>query len=334
MAKSFARHEAEKLCKLFPDANSRTLAKRLAVEACITIERARDFIRMVRGNIGKRARKIVEKNGDPSLFRQNGISGTVAKMPPSQAEPWAPFELGFNIKVAVLSDIHVPFHASEPLEAAIAYCVKRKPDILVLNGDYGDWYKISRFNKNPKRIGMVEELKAQREGLEYLRRRFKNTRIIFKAGNHDERWNHWLWNHAPEVCDLPELQLDQFLKMRDQEIEYVQDGRPIMAGKLPIFHGHELPSGWSAPVNIAKSVYNKTCDETLVGHNHRTSRHAETNWKHQEVETWSTGCLCDMSPEYARINKWNWGFAFVEVGEAQHTVTNLKIDQDYKIKLG
>lgn len=33
----------------------------------------------------------------------------------------------------------------------------------------------------------------------------------------------------------------------------------------------------------------------------------------QVTGTWSTGCLCDLHPDYAPLNKWNHGFAFVEV---------------------
>lgn len=42
--------------------------------------------------------------------------------------------------------------------------------------------------------------------------------------------------------------------------------------------------------------------------------------------TWSTGCLCGMHPEYARINDWNHGFAFVKVAEnGNYKVANLRI---------
>lgn len=332
MAKSYARQEAEKLCRMFPKSPSKTLARRLSKEAEIPIENARNLIRAVRGNIGNRSRKDTK---DKECFRENGQSGTKPSMPPSLASPWMPVQIDNKETVAVLSDVHIPFHHETALITAVKYCKSRKPDTILINGDWGDWYAISRFVKNPKRVGMVEELEAQREGFEWLRSEFPKARIIYKLGNHDERWNHWLWNHAPEICDLPEMQLNMFLKTKEMGIEYIQDGRPVMAGGLPIFHGHELQNGAASPVNIAKSVFAKMTDTALVGHGHKTSQHIEPNWKHEVKVTYSTGCLCDMSPEYARINKWNWGFAIVNTNNGDDVeVENIRIENDFSIRRG
>jgi hypothetical protein len=46
----------------------------------------------------------------------------------------------------------------------------------------------------------------------------------------------------------------------------------------------------------------------------------------RETTCWSTGCLCDLRPEYARINKFNHGFASVQVyGDGQFDVHNFRI---------
>jgi hypothetical protein len=39
----------------------------------------------------------------------------------------------------------------------------------------------------------------------------------------------------------------------------------------------------------------------------------ETNVNGETIYCASTGCLCGLHPAYARINKWNHGFAIVEV---------------------
>ena len=33
------------------------------------------------------------------------------------------------------------------------------------------------------------------------------------------------------------------------------------------------------------------------------------------MSTWSTGCLCDLHPDYRPLNNWNHGFAIVEVAK-------------------
>ena len=106
-----------------------------------------------------------------------------------------------------------------------------------------------------------------------------------------------------------------------------------MCGKLAVFHGHELPSGLTNPVNMARGAFLRMVDSVLVGHGHRSSNHTEPDWQKREITTWSQGCLCDMNPEYARINKWNHGFATIEVQRGGNfNVTNLRVSPDGKIR--
>jgi hypothetical protein len=47
---------------------------------------------------------------------------------------------------------------------------------------------------------------------------------------------------------------------------------------------------------------------------------------HAETFCWSTGCLCDLTPEYARINRWNHGAAIVTVfDDGEYEVHNFRI---------
>lgn len=324
--KSEVRLAAEALCRKIPEAPSRTLAKRLSSECQITLEMARSMIRVIRGQNGKGHRK------DATVPRKTAKAGWRPSMPPSLAEPWTPFELDAR-RVAILSDIHVPYHDEKALSAAVEWCKTKSPDAVLLNGDSADFYSISRFQKNPAKRKFSAEVESITALLTWLRSEFPRARIVYKLGNHDERWDHWLWNHAPEICDLPQLRIDKMLDFEKHGIELVGDQRPVMCGKLPVFHGHELPRGISSPVNPARGAYTKLADTALVGHHHRTSGHAEPNWKRDEVFCWSTGCLCDLSPEYARINKFNHGFAYVEVDRGGgFNVENLRIASDGTVR--
>lgn len=321
------RIEAERLCKEFPESDSRTLARRLAKEYKTTVEKARSCVRLVRGNTGKSNRSSA------SVPRKNGKAGQKPKMPPSKAESWEPLDLGAGISIAVLSDIHIPFHDETAFAAAVKYSADRKPDVLLINGDYGDFYAQSRFMKNPRSRDFKNELTAMRDGLAWLRAEFPKARIILKKGNHDERWDHWIWNHYAEIADEPLMQLETWLHAKDHGVEIIGDQRPILAGELPIFHGHELPKGMTNPVNMARGAFLRTCHTVLVGHGHRSSSHTEPDLWHKEVSVWSTGCLCGMHPEYARINKWNHGFAFVEVAkDREFNVENLRVTKDGKVR--
>jgi predicted phosphodiesterase len=326
------RLAAEQLCRKFPDAPNRTLAKRLAAEYQCSIDQARSLIRVVRGAYGKQRAEACK---DKSLFRPKGKAGTKPKLPPSLAKKWEPFELGGGITVGVISDLHIPYHDEQAIQAAVAYLRRRRPDVLLINGDYGDWYSVSRYMKDPKKRRLKREIRMQRDGLKWLRSQFPKARIVAKEGNHELRWSHFLFNSAPEVSEFPQVSLPRILGMKTLGIEYVDNQRPIMAGKLPVFHGHELGKGISSPVNAARGVFMRMISTALVGHHHRTSSHTEPNWKHEEIVCWSTGCLCNLNAEYAVINKWNAGFGVVEVDKSgQFQVDNLRLNTDYAVRSG
>lgn len=271
----------------------------------------------------------VYKNREPWEPQQ---AGWKPKLPPSLAEPWLPVELPGVRSVLSLSDIHAPYHDEEALQTAITYGRKLRPDAVVLNGDFGDHYAGSRFQKDPRLIDYTAELDCQRDLLAYVRSKFPNVWLLFKIGNHDLRWDHFLWNKAPELCNEQQMQLHNRLEFEKHGIQRVDDN-PIMAGKLPILHGHELAKG-NSPVNPARGTFLKANHSVLIGHHHRTSTHSDPNMFHKETACWSQGCLCELTPKYARINKWNHGFAYIEIaGDGDYNVHNYRISADGKVRM-
>lgn len=317
------------LCERFPSAPSKTLARKLYAEhpeRFPNLEAARKSISYVRGTLGKRnAPRATAK-------RPKQKAGWKPECPPSAAEPWLPVQIDGPARVLVLSDIHVPYHSKEAVEAAVAYGRKLKPDVVLLNGDTQDFYRISRFQQDPKKRTLKEEILTGKELLSWLRGRFPKSRMIFKLGNHEDRWEVYLWNKAVEMFDIENLQLHNVLDFEKFGIERVGDNA-VVAGKLPIFHGNEIGKGIFSPVNPARGAFLRTNHTVLIGHLHRSSSHAESNLWHAETMTWSTGCLSDLTPEFARVNRWNHGFAHVEVeAGGQFNVSNLRISPDYVVR--
>lgn len=318
---------AKRLVDLHPDAPARTLGRRLAADSngALTVDQAYQRIRYALGVQGDRCRKAAASTGG-TILRKPRQAGSSPPMPPSKAEPWGPHELGVVGLVGVLSDIHVPYHDEIALKAAVDHLRSNKIDALVLNGDVADFYSISRYTKDPRKRRFKAEVDAVRDMLAWLRGVFPHIPIVFKSGNHEERWSIWLFQHAPELADDPRTGLDQWLDMATFGITLVEDQRPIMAGKLPILHGHEKGKGISAPVNQARGAFLRLHHTVLEGHGHRTSAHCEPDMFGREIFCWSTGCLCDLRPEYSRLNKFNHGFATVRVdADGQFDVENYRI---------
>lgn len=324
-AKHDAIHEiVSRLVAAHPDAPAQTLARRLIAECngALTLNQANCRIRRAFGVMGKMQRAEATNR---SAFRPPRQAGEVPQLPPSKADPWEPFTLEPGT-IGVLSDIHVPYHDETALRAAVDCLAGERVDTLVLNGDWMDFYSISRHEKNPKHRNLRGELDAAREFLRWVRHQFPLARIVAKDGNHEERWERWLWQHAPEISDEPEMRLDRWMKLGDLEIEHVGDKRIVLAGKLPILHGHEKGNGISSPVNQARGAFLRLHHTVLEGHGHRTSTHAEPDMFGRETVCFSTGCLCDMRPRYAVLNKWNHGAARVQIhADGSFDVTNFRI---------
>lgn len=316
---------AEKLCQQFPTSSTRSLARKLYAEnkeRFSGYEAARGFIRYVRGENGQKTRKSATAKREPK-----------PACPPSSAEPWTPFDLGSGCRVLSLSDVHVPYHDRTALQKAVAFAKrKHRPNVLLLNGDYGDFFTVSRFDRDPKRRDLRGEIDLQKQGLAWLRSQFPKARFVFKLGNHEERWAKFVWSKAAELWDLDEVQLHTLLEFDRLGIERVDD-EPVMAGQLPILHGHEIGKGIFSPVNPARGAFLRTNHTVLIGHLHRSSTHAETDLWHSATMAWSQGCLCELTPGYARVNRWNHGFSVVEVAKnGEFNLHNYRISREYEVR--
>lgn len=227
-------------------------------------------------------------------------------------------------RLLILSDIHIPYHSIEALSCAFDYAKKEKPDAILLNGDTIDFFGLSRFSKDPKKRSVASELQTFKEFMNVLKKTF-NAKIYYKMGNHCERYEHFLWMKAHELVGVEEFDIENILKARAEGIEIIKDKRIIKAGDLNVIHGHEFGGSVFSPVNIARGLFLRGKVSAIQGHNHQTSEHTESNMNGEIMTTWSMGCLCELHPAYLPINKWNHGFAIVDIDGKSFDVKNKRI---------
>jgi predicted phosphodiesterase len=230
-------------------------------------------------------------------------------------------------KIGILSDIHVPFHSLEALTCAIKYLREQEIDCLYLNGDTFDFYSISRHEKEKDLRDFPREIEMARNFLQKLRDIFPTIPIYFKAGNHENRFQRYLFSQAEEFAGLHELQFDKFFRMDHLKIEWVEDWQGMEMGDLLVCHGHEIMAGG---MNPSQTTFNKTFCNTLIGHVHRTTSTIKKNGFKKFIHSYSTGCLTHLSPKYYPFAQHNHGFALVEITDGLSKVTNIMI-KDGKI---
>jgi len=302
-----------------PDAPNRTIARRVHGKYPLlskSVENTRNHVRHVRGNNGNRSRQFSTRP------RPNGKAGeVVVKMPRSHARDRLPFIMPAG-NVLVISDLHVPYHSEDAIEAALNW--RDDFDMILINGDFMDFHHLSTFVKDAKAARLAEEVEAGRQMLDYLAS--YGRPIFFKEGNHDERLVNYMYMRAPDVGELDLWRIDKLLDFEKHGITHIGDKRRVVVAEhLNVLHGHELTRGIAAPVNPARGAFLRSKVCTLVGHSHKTSQHDESTLDGTLIACWSTGCLCELSPYYSPYSGWNHGFAFVEVDENGFTVHNKKI---------
>jgi predicted phosphodiesterase len=272
-----------------------------------SVEEARTRIRYYTGQTGEKHRKHLI---DKSLIEPSRTSSRFEFLPKSYAVDYAPHQINQS-KILIISDLHFPYQDNKAIELALQYGLDKDVNCILINGDLLDFATISRHEKDWRHRQVHDEFEAVRSFLVGLRGLFPKSKIVFKEGNHDERWEKWLFLKAPEIFDDPEFTLQSRLRLGELMIDYVRDKRPVQIGKLTILHGHELAGG-SGGVNPARSTFLKTLDSVLVGHYHKRSSHDETTMNGNVISVQSQGCLCGMNPLFMPINKWQQGFSYVE----------------------
>jgi predicted phosphodiesterase len=236
------------------------------------------------------------------------------KLPQSEETSFEPYIFKGHKRVAIFSDIHVPYHSIDCITAAIGFCKKEKPDALLLNGDAIDCHKLSRYTKDPKKRNFKFELDTFKALFDVLEKELKCS-IYFKLGNHEIRYQHFLFEKAGELVGIEEFEFDNIIKARARGITMIGDKQPMKLNNLWGLHGHEYVGGISAPVNPARGLFLKAKVSTFQGHNHQTSEHTEPTLTGKMVTTWSLGCMSELHPEYMPLNKWNHGFGIVDLDE-------------------
>ena len=310
--------------KQFPTASTRALARIIYDDnkELFTLEKARDLIMYYRGAKGTRLNKSL---ADKSFVRKKTNDDPFEFIPKSYAMRRDTWHLPTSIKnVAVWGDLHIPYHESDAVKAAIKLAKEDKVDAIFLNGDVLDFFGLSFHEKNPKnRPRISEELESARQFLKGLRKHFPNIPIYWIDGNHEHRLERYLAVKAPELLDTSEFQIASLLRMAEYGITYLGFRTKCYFGKLLVEHGDRLKG--TGGVNPARSARLKYKRSVLVNHFHKLSVDSGKQYDGDVMTCWSNGCLCELEPEYMEVNEHVHGVCHVQMDGDNYRVRQYQI---------
>ena len=310
---------------------SLTLAKMLAKDFPMDFknpESARDYVRKYRGQHGNQHRNDMKTNGH---YKEAGKVTDRFRVPEPESTDSKPLKIPLKYNnIGVISDLHMPNHRTKPIELALQYFLDNECNCIIINGDLLDNTPFTRHGgKRPTAADVRRWFDQVELFLENLRENFPEAGIYWLEGNHDYWYRRWMNDHAWQLDDDPYFSLQERLHLDEYKVVWVPQTQYVMAGKLAIAHGHHIVKGIIAPVNAARGVFNRAKVSMMIAHVHVESSHTETDLHGNMITTWSTGCLCTLTPEYQPMGgKACHGFAQVRFEkDGKFKVTNIRIDK-------
>jgi predicted phosphodiesterase len=292
----------------YPSISSRAAARLLYNEnpqVWRTLNACYMAVRRERGATGELTRKYARRANAPQREGFDNIPEGILCL-----EDCEPYKLKAK-KPLILADVHVPYHDKEALLVALDHAVKQDCDHVLWLGDAIDFYQFSSFIRDPRKRSIGQELDVWCEIVSIVKEAFPNQ--TFRSGNHEDRYLRYLKVKAPELMGMEIFDMPTLLHLPELGVDYVPELAIVQMGHLSALHGHEWRYGISNPVNPARGFYLRAKATCIAGHLHQTSMHVEKDLHDNVITCWSIGCLCDMKPSYSPYNKWNHGFAIVEV---------------------
>lgn len=328
------------------------------------------------------------ENGDPEVVDLAGITfspawesgpqwpviqpGPVVKLPVVRTAVRQPDRTNWRTAV-VLPDMQVgffrtagndlePIHDEAAITVALAIIRTENPDVVVLVGDNADLCEFGKYRLTPAfqrttqaTIDRLTILCAQ------LRDAAPNARIVWLAGNHEERLPNYLLDNAAAAFGLrqgnrpeswPLLSIPHLCRMDEYGIDYLP-GYPASSvwinQRLRVIHGDKVASGGSTAHKYLATE--KT--SVIYGHVHRREYASRTREDHdgpKETMAASPGCLARIDGAVpstkggtdldgrplVRHEDWQQGIAVVryEPGDGRFCYVNVAIHDGWALHNG
>lgn len=231
--------------------------------------------------------------------------------------------INFQGTMAVLQDTHNPFQDQRVLREVELFLKELQPDMVVYPGDMGDFYMLSKFDKNPNRANTLQkDLNSTAELFKRHRALLPNARMIFELGNHEDRLRRHLWGRDPALASLDCLTVEGLYKLKESEVECVDYAEGILFnGNFLITHGELIRahSGYTA-----RAMSDKHGKSGIHGHSHRGGNHLKTR-RYGTYGWWENFCLCDLDPDYTTHPDWQQGFSVVTIIHGRFWVEQVQI---------
>jgi predicted phosphodiesterase len=241
-------------------------------------------------------------------------------------------------KILLIPDSHFPYVDQRAFDCMLNAAHHIKPDIVIIMGDFFDFYAVSQHRKDPRRrLDLAQEIAAGNAGLKLVEA-LGAKRKIFVEGNHEERLQRYLADEASDVIKTLEPAglitshtLPEALNLKKRGWEWVPYRQHLKVGKLYVTHDVGK-AGANAHIDAEATFQGNV----VIGHTHRIATAVKGNMKGKGHVAAMLGWLGSFSEiDYMHraraIRDWAHGFGVAYMDEAtEHVFLQVVNIVDYR----
>jgi len=233
-------------------------------------------------------------------------------------------------KIFLFADSHIPFQDNKIIELILNFLADEHPDIIIIGGDFLDFYQISKFRKNPLSISNIEsDLDEAHEILIKIRESVPKSRIFYIEGNHEFRWRSYLIENAPIFYELFSLRFTDLLMLEKLNITYIP-----CPPELNKFSHNFLQINDFCIGHFDKALKNACYSGRMLRdefgtniiqfHVHRIGSSYRTYVDKTKFGA-EIGCTCKLNPAYQRKPDWQQGIGMLYIKGKNSSFYNIAI---------
>jgi predicted MPP superfamily phosphohydrolase len=209
----------------------------------------------------------------------------------ARAQRFVRAKAGWGLKlqrVAIIPDTHCPYHDKRAWKLLIKVLKKWRPRIIVIQGDFGDFYTVSDFSKDPRRVLNLEwEIDEVNKLLDEIQE-LGAEQVIFISGNHEARLDRFIQKRAPELHGL--VSIKAAFRIKDRGWVYVPYRDHYKLGKVYITHDVNATGR-----NAVHKIIDTYQHSAITAHTHRIGYAVEADGLGQPILSATFGWLGDLS---------------------------------------
>lgn len=228
-----------------------------------------------------------------------------------------------NFKAYVIGDFQAPYH-SEPATESFRLLLQdtaHDVDAVINVGDHFDNYAVSSYNKDKRRASHEEWLREIAVGNSIFAgwRSVFDGDILLLKGNHEDRWDRYLNDQAPDKVREAAgdaLEFDNVYELNKYNIITFPYMQPVLFGDVVITHGTR--SSTTQPGSVAlKEIRQRFGTNVIVGHCHSGAMVTQ-RYIHGTAVGIENFTMADLDGlGYAMFPNWLNGFTYLEVRDGK-----------------